>query len=355
VEKLFETSKKAPGRLAGGDKKSPKKPIRCTLRLLRWCFNLALIPVAGTLIAVSGIYLYVIYAYGDQFDERYPDLIENSAVYDVDGVRIGEFKANENRRAAGEDDLGAYLPQAVVAVEDRRFYEHYGVDLNGIGRAAWEDLRAFGFSQGGSTITEQPTKNLYISQERRGDVSPWRRAGQAALSVAYERGHTKAKILTAYLNTVYFGDGAYGAEEAAETYLGKSAADITIAESAALAGFLHAPSTYLTAGGEGSEKATERRDDVLGRMWGQGMISDEQLDEAEATTLEFSGDQPPDDPDYESFVEAVRREAERKLGAGVLECGGLQIYTTLDPTFQQEAVGSIEETLYASGDPSGRS
>lgn len=148
MEKLFETSKKAPGKLAGGNKKAPKKSTGWTLRLLRGCFNLALILVVTALIAVSGIYLYVIHTYGDQFDERYPDLIENSAVYGVDGARIGEFKAEENRRTVGEDELGEYLPQAVVAVEDRRFYEHYGVDLNGIGRAAWADLRAFGFSQG---------------------------------------------------------------------------------------------------------------------------------------------------------------------------------------------------------------
>ena len=353
MEKLFETSKKAAGRPPGENKKAPKKSTGWPLRLLRWCFNLVLILVAGTLIGVSGIYLYVIYAYGGQLDERYPDLIENSAVYGVDGARIGEFKAEENRRTVGEDELGEYLPQAVVAIEDKRFHEHYGVDLNGIGRAAWADLRAFGFSQGGSTITEQLMKNLYISQERRGNVSPWRRAEQAALSVAYEREHTKAEILTAYLNTVYFGDGAYGAEEAAETYFGKSAADLTIAESAALAGFLHAPSTYLSADGEGSEAAIDRRDDVLGRMWSQGMISDEQLEEAETTTLEFAGDPPPDDPDYEPFVEAVRREAERELGTEALERGGLQIYTTLDPTLQQEAVDSIEEALYASGDPSG--
>ncbi len=353
MEKLFETSKKAPAKLAGGDKKAPKKPIGWPLRLLRWCFNLALILVAVAFITVSGIYLYVIYAYDDQLDERYPDLIQNSAVYDLDGERIGEFKAEENRRTVGEDELGEYLPQAVVAIEDKRFHEHYGVDLNGIGRAAWEDLRAFRLRQGGSTITEQLTKNLYISQERRGEVSSWRRAEQAALSVAYERGHTKEEILTAYLNTVYFGDGAYGAEEAAETYFGKSAADLTIAESAALAGFLHAPSTYLSADGEGSEAATDRRDEVLGRMWSQGMISDEQLEEAKDSALEFAGDPPPDDPDYEPFVEAVRREAERVLGAEALERGGLQIYTTLDPTLQQEAVDSIEETLYASGDPSG--
>jgi membrane peptidoglycan carboxypeptidase len=296
----------------------------------------------------------VMYTYDDQLDSRYPDLVQNSSVYDVDGNRISEFKAEENRRTVGEDELGEYLPQAVVAVEDRRFYEHYGADFAGIGRAAWEDLQTLTVSQGGSTITEQLMKNLYISEERRGNVSLWRRLEQAALAFAYERRHNKDEILTAYLNTVYFGDGAYGAEEAAETYFGKSAADLSLDEAAALAGFLHAPSTYLPEeSGEGSEIATERRNTVLEMMAEQTMISAEELDEAEDVALAFAPDQPPDDPVHEPFLEAVRREVEKEIGPEALERGGLTIYTTLDHTLQREAAESVEETLDESGDPSG--
>lgn len=354
MEKLFETGKKASKRPLGGGEKVPKKRPSWALRFLRFLFNLVLVLAVVALTVVSGLYLYVIYVYDDQLDSRYPDLAQNSSVYDVDGNQISEFKAQENRRTVGEDELGEYLPQAVVAVEDRRFYEHYGADFSGIARAAWEDLRTLTVSQGGSTITEQLMKNLYISEERRGNISLWRRLEQAALSFAYERRHTKDEILTAYLNTVYFGDGAYGAEEAAETYFGKSTADLSLDEAAALAGFLHSPSTYLPEeDGEGSKLATERRNAVLEMMAEQGMISDEELSEAEDVTLEFASDQPPDDPAYEPFVEAVRREVERELGPDALERGGLAIYTTLDPTLQQEAVDSIEETLDESGDPSG--
>lgn len=355
MEKLFETSRKASKRSPGPGKKAPRRPLGWALRFLRFLFNLTLILVVGVLAAVSGIYLYVLYAYDDQLDSRYPDLIQNSAVYDVEGNRISEFKASENRRTVGEDELGEYLPQAVVAIEDRRFYEHYGADFTGIGRAAWEDLRAFAISQGGSTITEQLMKNLYISQERRGNISPWRRAEQAALSFTYERRHTKDEILTAYLNTVYFGDGAYGAEEAAETYFGKSAAELTLDEAAALAGFLDSPSTYRPEedGEKASEVATERRNEVLGQMAEQGMISYDDLEEAEDIPLAFAPDQPPDDPIHEPYVEAVRREAERELGTEALERGGLEIHTTLNPALQQEAVDSIQETLDWSGDPSG--
>ncbi len=354
MEKLFETSRKASKRSPAPRKKASRRPLGWALRFLRFLFNLTLILLVGVLTVTSGIYLYVLYVYDDQLDSRYPDLVQNSAVYDVEENRISEFKAAENRRTVGEDELGEYLPQAVVAIEDKRFYEHYGLDFTGIGRAAWEDLQALAISQGGSTITEQLMKNLYISQERRGNISPWRRAEQAALSFTYERRHNKEEILTAYLNTVYFGDGAYGAEEAAETYFGKSAADLTLDEAAALAGFLHAPSTYLPErGGDVSESATERRNEVLGRMVEQGMISYDELEEAEGVSLTFAGDQAPDDPAHEPYIEAVHREVEEVLGAEALERGGLTIYTNLDPTMQQEAVDSIQETLDRSGDPSG--
>lgn len=174
----------------------------------------------------------MIYAYGDQLGPLYPDLAQNSSVYDVNGDRVGELKAKENRRTVGPEGLGEYLPQAVVAIEDKRFHEHWGADFAGISRAAWEDLRSLTVSQGGSTITEQLVKNLYISEERRGNPSLWRRFEQAALSFAYERRHTKEEILTAYLSTVYFGDGAYGAEEAAERYFAKSAKDLSLDEAA---------------------------------------------------------------------------------------------------------------------------
>ncbi len=119
------------------------------LRFLRFLFSLALILVAGALIVVSSLYAYVVYTHEDQLKRTYPDLIQNSFVYDVDGNRIGEFRAEENRRTVGEEYLSEYLSQAVVAIEDRRFYEHWGVDFAGISRAAWEDLRTLDLSQGG--------------------------------------------------------------------------------------------------------------------------------------------------------------------------------------------------------------
>ena len=134
----FETSNKAP-----------RRPRGLFLRLLRFLFNLSLISIVGALSAVSGMYGYVLYVHAEELGRTYPDLVENSFVYDADGGRIGEIKARENRRTVGEEDLGELLPRAVVAVEDRRFYEHWGVDFAGISRAAWEDIRELDVNQGG--------------------------------------------------------------------------------------------------------------------------------------------------------------------------------------------------------------
>ena len=125
MEKLFETGKKTSRRPLGRGKKSPQNRLSWALHFLRLLFNLALILLVVAFAIVSGLYLFVMYTYDDQLGSKYPDLVQNSSVYDVDGNRICEFKAEENRRTVGEDELGEYLPQAVIAVEDRRFYDHY--------------------------------------------------------------------------------------------------------------------------------------------------------------------------------------------------------------------------------------
>lgn len=324
------------------------------MRFLRFCFNLALVFFVGGLATILGGYFYFTYDLGDELDDRYPSLPQNSYVYDADGEQIAELKGKENRQTVRSRDLGEYLPQAIVAVEDERFYQHPGFSLESVGRAALEDIRAREIRQGGSTITEQLVKNLYIHEDRRGNSSFWRRFEQACLSFAYERRHTKQEILTAYLNTVYFGDGAYGAEEAARSYFGKSARELTLPEAAAIASFLDSPSSYRTDGElEGSARAKESRDTVLRLMRDQGVISDAEMREARATPLEFSPPPPPDDPVFDSFLDRVYREVRSELGDDALERGGLRIYTTVDPELQREAVASTEEVLYLPDDPSG--
>jgi penicillin-binding protein 1A len=339
VNSFFETSKRAS-----------KKRWRAALRVL---FNLAVVLATSVLVLVVGLYLVVIREHGDRLDQRYPELAQDSYVYDANADRIGEFEVEESRETVGADDFGEYLPRAVVAVEDRRFYDHFGVDFEGVVRAAWTDLRAWEVQEGGSTITEQLMKNLYVPEEERFEVSFWRRFVQSALAFSYERRHTKTEILTAYLNTVYFGNGAYGAELAAERYFGKSAEDLTLSEAATLAGFLDAPSTYFLAGEtEGSERARQSRDTVLRLMEEQGMISKAQMHEAQGATLEYAPAPTPEDRAFEPFLERVRREVEERLGPEALGLGGLRIYTTLRPELQRAAVESSEEVLFESTDPS---
>ena len=343
MNNFFETSKKT----------SKGRPLGRFVRGLRALFNLVLILGVSAVIVVACLYLFVIKEYEDSLNRTYPELAENSYVYDAEGQKIGEIPVTESRDTVGFKGLGEDLPEAVVAVEDQRFYDHFGVDFEGLARAAWTDLRSLEVQEGGSTITEQLMKNLYVPEDERFVTSFRRRFVQSALAFAYEREHTKNEILTAYLNTVYFGDGAYGAEEAAQRYFGKSARDLNLSEAATLAGLLHAPSTYTTWEGDVIEgPIRERRDEVLRLMQSQGMISSEERDQAEATPLEFASDPPPEDSAFVPFLEKVGREVAEELGPKALRVGGLRIHTTMDPDLQHAAVETSQDVLSEPDDPS---
>ncbi len=343
MNNFFETSKKT----------SKKRPLGRFVRGLRALFNLALILGVCAMIVVACLYLFVVKEFEGDLDRTYPELAENSYVYDEDGQEIGEFPVVESRETVGFDGLGGQLPRAVVAIEDQRYYDHYGFDPEGLARAAWTDLRSWEVQEGGSTITEQLMKNLYVPEDVRLESSFRRRFVQAVLAFTYEREHTKDEVLTAYLNTVYFGDGAYGAEAAAQRYFGKSASDLDLSEAATLAGFLHAPSAYVTWDGDVLvEQTRERRDSVLGLMRQQGMISPEERESAEAAPLRFAPEPPPEDPAYTPFLEKIRRDVEEELGPRALQLGGLRIHTTMDPDLQQAAVETSESVLPYPDDPS---
>ncbi|HZY64473.1 MAG TPA: transglycosylase domain-containing protein [Rubrobacteraceae bacterium] len=342
MNSFFETSKKP-------SKKRWRRFFAWTFRTL---FKLGLATLLIVAVGLVGLYAYLVNGYEDQLERRYPDLVQNSRVYDADGEEIATFPAEQNRETVGPDALGEYLTQATAAIEDRRFYEHVGVDFEGLGRAAWTDLRSWSVQEGGSTITEQLAKNLFVPEEQWMEVSFWRRLNQSALAFAYERRHTKEEILTAYLNTVYFGEGAYGAELAAERYFGKDARDLTLSESAALAGFLHAPSTYAPEVAGSARRAEGRRNEVLAIMRQEGMISPSERREAASQPLEFAPDEAPDDPVYEPFLDRVRREVQDEIGEEALVRGGLRIETTIRPNLQRAAVESAGEVLSEPDDPS---
>lgn len=323
------------------------------LRFVRGVFNVALILAILTAAFVAGSYIYIVESNEDEISERYPNLPENSYVYDERGIEVAFIPASENRETVAYDDLGPYLPEAVLAIEDSRFEEHVGVDFKGLGRAAWTDLRAGRVEEGGSTVTEQLMKNTFFPEEERYAASFARRFSQASLAFSYERRHTKEEILTSYLNTVYFGGGAYGAEVAAMRYFGKDASELTLPEAATLAGFLHAPSTYDDGDTQSIEYGTERRNEVLRRMEEQGRISSGERIRAQGAPLEFDATAiTPESARYETFIEQVRREVESELGEDAFARGGLRVRTTFDREMQRDAEDSVSEVLYLPDDPS---
>src|SRR2546423_2854884 len=194
-----------------------------------------------------------------------------SHIYASDGSLLASLHAQYNREPVGLDQIAPTLQQAAVASEDARFYRHSGIDLKSIFRALLADLRAKSAVQGGSTITEQYVKNAYTGNQR----SVFRKFREALVAAQLERTYSKSKILESYLNSTYFGEGAYGAEAAAQTYFNKHASQLTPSESAELVGVIPAPEAYSPF--SHPQQAEARRLTVLERMRGAGVITENQL------------------------------------------------------------------------------
>src|SRR5215204_1572811 len=243
---------------------------------------------------------------------------------------IGTIFEGQNRKTASLSGIPPHLLDAVVAKEDERFREHGGVDLWGIMRALWVDIRAGEAVEGASTITQQYVRNAYLSQDR----SLSRKIKEALIAIEVERKQdSKDQIIVDYLNTVYFGNNAYGVEAAAETYFNKSVEDLSIAESATLVGLLWSPSTL----GEDREGALYQRNLVLRKMFDTGYITSEDYDAAlEAPMPEDWPMNPPTQSGFSGpaltrdFAEYAHDELIRRYGANTVLRGGLSIYTTID-------------------------
>jgi membrane peptidoglycan carboxypeptidase len=259
---------------------------------------------------------------------------------------IGTIFHGQNRKTASKDEMPPHLLNALVAKEDERFMEHGGVDLWGIMRALYVDIRAGEAVEGASTITQQYVRNAYLTQDR----TIVRKIKEALIAIEIERKiDDKDEILADYLNTVYFGNNAYGVQAAAETYFNKSVEDLTVAESATLIGLLWSPSTL---GGD-REAARYQRDLVLDKMADAGYISRQDSIEAIEEPMPQKW---PMAPMVESgltgpaltrnFAGLVQGELIDKYGANTVLQGGLSVYTTLD----LEAQVTAREILY---DPSG--
>ncbi|MGD1074685.1 MAG: PBP1A family penicillin-binding protein [Thermodesulfovibrionales bacterium] len=266
--------------------------------------------------------------------EEYPH-VESSLVYSSDGAVLAEFYL-ERRTFIPCYQIPERVKKAFIAIEDVRFYTHPGVDFIGIFRALYHDLRTRSIAQGGSTITQQLTKMLFLKPER----SMKRKIKEMALSIQIEKLYTKDEIIGLYLNQAYFGTRAYGIEAAAQTYFNKSANDLSIGEAALLASLPKAPSLYSPF--KNPEKAKERRSAVLKNMLNYKFISRAEYEKAEQEELPVT----PHFRKYEApyFIELLRHDLEFKYNND-LYTAGYKIYSTIDSRLQKNAEEAVTEGI----------
>jgi penicillin-binding protein 1A len=282
---------------------------------------------------------------------------QNSIVYDINGNKIATLTNNQGRILAGSEDINPVMKEATVAIEDQRFYEHRGVDFQGIGRAIVQDVLSTGSTQGASTITEQFVKNALRAQ---GSRTVFQKLREAALAYQLERHWDKDKILTEYLNEIYFGEGAYGIEEAAKTFFGwnhpgcgtrqdRCASDLLPWEAAMIAGIISSPTGYDPR--TNPNDALARRNQVLQNMADQGYITqDEEAQYAKVPIPKPNQIQTPtEDSRAPYFTSWLRQQLVDKYGAGEAFGGGLRVYSTLDLPLQD----SVQRIAYDKTAPVG--
>jgi penicillin-binding protein 1A len=271
---------------------------------------------------------------------------QNSFVYADDGSLLGSIPAERNREPVSLTHMSKWLPRATVAIEDRRFWQHGGVDYVGIARAAWTDVTAGKAVQGGSTITQQLVRNLYTGQEK----TFQRKLKEACLAIKLARRWPKPKVLDEYLNTVYYGNHAYGVEAAAQTYFSKHASRLSLLQAALLAGLPQAPSVYDPF--HNPQAALDRRDEVLSAMLKNGDITLRQYDAAaRSNQLQLHPGRIYTRIKQPYFFSYVIDQLERQYGANTVREGGLKVYTTIDPRLQRLANKAMRDVLPYRTDP----
>src|SRR5665647_1198643 len=292
-------------------------------------FLIAFIVIACILLLSVGLVALYYYNTVPKLENLSPSIIaETSKVYAIDGSLLTEFHAAENREIITFDKMSENIKNAVVSVEDKRFYLHQGVDYKRIFGALISDIRTKEYSQGASTITQQYVKNVYFSPEK----TLRRKINEALVAIQIERNYTKDKILEMYLNTVYFGSGAYGIEKAAQTYFGIPAEQLDVPQAALLAGLVRAPEVYSPF--NNLKNAVSRRTVALNLMKEQGFIDEEQFRQADEdpiilnTDVNISGQG--ENRFATFFIDYVKQQLyDKKFTDSDVFKGGLRIYTCL--------------------------
>jgi penicillin-binding protein 1A len=311
-------------------------------RKKRSVFKIALLVVLLLFLVGGGALTAIVVGYINEAPPLDPDrlaTVQTSYLYDSSGNEITALHEEQNRILVELDDMPAHLLNAFIAIEDERFYSHFGFDIIGSMRAAYVNFMAGTIVQGASTITQQLAQNAFLTTE----TSYKRKVQEIWLAIQMERSYAKEEIMELYLNRIYFGNGAYGVEAAAQTYFNKSVGDLTIAESAMLAGAVRSPNFYNPI--NNAPEAEARMGLVLASMLRVELISESQYQQALNQQLTYSS-APSEEYPYPHFVDhVVHGELIRILSAmptigsreeayRAIYTGGLRVYTTLEPEMQ---------------------
>lgn len=313
------------------------KTLRITVKTIRALFFLNIIGLIILFLLVSSI-LFIAKIQGA------PSLSvpQSTILYASDGTKIGETHYGEKRFWVTLDDISEPLIEATISIEDRNFYDHHGFDYKRILGATIADIKAMAKVQGASTITQQYARNLFLEHDK-----TWKRKlAEAFYTIRLEMNFNKEDILEGYLNTIYYGHGAYGVEAASRYYFGKPASELTLAEAAMLAGIPKGPSHYSPY--VNFSLAKKRQNLILQTMVKEGYITKEEADQASSQTIvlkEHQNQKPINIAPY--FQDVVMKEMTEKLNIEeqYIQTKGLRVYTTLDPTLQKIAEDSMNNVI----------
>ncbi|NJN72170.1 MAG: PBP1A family penicillin-binding protein [Limnothrix sp. RL_2_0] len=323
-----------------GDNPKPQKPRRKKGRWWFW-FLAGMVVGAGS----SG---YVVHRSWQELEALVPENVDSVLIYTRPGtmtVKAADGTVIEEVGPVSHDKVKIWevpdvISEAFVSSEDRRFYDHFGVDTQGIARAAYVNFRAGEIVEGGSSITQQVARIVFLNQE----MTAMRKMKEMRLATKLEEQFTKDQILESYLNLVYLGSGAYGVTDAAWVYFGKTLDDLTLPEAAMIAGLAPAPSIYSPF--VSRQKTIVRRNQVLQRMWEDGFISEPALKQAIATPLETNRQIPKRLlRRYPYFSDYIQAELDRYLTPEQLEKGGVVVETTINPQWQEWAEATLAEGI----------
>jgi len=310
---------------------------RKTAKLVR-----ALIFIGLITMALFMLFYFMIIGYAKLLGPPPLAVPQSTLYFASDGTVFGESNSGQKRYWVQLKDISPDLVKATISIEDRNFYQHHGFDFKRIAGAALADLKAMAKVQGASTITQQYARNLYLEHDK-----TWKRKlTEAFYTIRLEMNYQKNEILEGYLNTIYYGNGAYGIQAASQYYFGKDAKKLTLAEAAMLAGVPKGPSYYSPLANE--EKAENRQATILKAMVSKGYIDEEKAEAAAAEKLKLVGKHP--DGGYGKapyFQDAVQNELKYNLNIDErsIALGGLKVYTTLNPKHQQVAEEAVAKTI----------